>query len=67
MGTLGYIAPEQQFGLKVGEQADQFSMAALMYELLTGQRPLGIINRAVVLESGPVPRGRRDASSRTRG
>ena len=55
MGTLGYIAPEQQFGLKVGEQADQFSMAALTYELLTGQRPLGIIKRPSSLNPGLSP------------
>jgi serine/threonine protein kinase len=42
LGTLGYIAPEQQYRLKVDERADQFSLAALSYEMLTGQRPLGI-------------------------
>jgi serine/threonine protein kinase len=42
MGTLGYVAPEQQYGLKVDARADQFSLAALSYELLTGSKPLGI-------------------------
>ena len=41
-GTLGYIAPEQQYGLKVDGRADQYSLAALAYEMLTGQLPLGI-------------------------
>jgi serine/threonine protein kinase len=42
LGTLGYIAPEQQYRLKVDERADQFSLAALAYELLTGRKPLGV-------------------------
>jgi len=42
LGTLGYIAPEQQFRLPVDERADQYSLAAMSYEMLTGQRPLGL-------------------------
>lgn len=42
VGTLGYVAPEQQYRLKVDERADQYSLAALAYEMLTGQLPLGI-------------------------
>ena len=41
LGTPGYVAPEQQYGLKVDERADQFSLAALCYELATGRKPLG--------------------------
>jgi eukaryotic-like serine/threonine-protein kinase len=41
LGTLGYVSPEQQYGLEVDERADQYSLAALSYELLTGRRPLG--------------------------
>ena len=41
LGTPGYVAPEQQYGLKVDERADQFSIAALCYELATGRKPLG--------------------------
>ena len=41
MGTIGYVAPEQQYRLKVDERADQFSLAAITYELLTGHKPLG--------------------------
>jgi eukaryotic-like serine/threonine-protein kinase len=43
LGTIGYVAPEQQYRLKVDERSDQYSMAALMYEMLTGRRPLGIL------------------------
>jgi serine/threonine protein kinase len=42
LGTLGYVAPEQQYRLKVDERADQFSLAAVAYELLTGEKALGI-------------------------
>jgi serine/threonine protein kinase len=42
MGTVGYVSPEQQYGLKVDERTDQYSLAALCYELLTGKRPLGL-------------------------
>ena len=41
MGTIGYVSPEQQYALKVDERTDQYSLAALSYELLTGRRPLG--------------------------
>ncbi len=41
MGTPGYVAPEQQYGLRVDERADQFSLAALCYEMATGRKPLG--------------------------
>ena len=41
LGTPGYISPEQQYGLKVDERADQFSLAALCYEMATGRKSLG--------------------------
>jgi hypothetical protein len=41
LGTPGYVSPEQQYGLKIDERTDQYSLAALGYELLTGRRPLG--------------------------
>jgi eukaryotic-like serine/threonine-protein kinase len=41
LGTPGYVAPEQQYGLKVDARADQFSLAALCYEMGTGRKPLG--------------------------
>jgi eukaryotic-like serine/threonine-protein kinase len=42
LGTPGYVAPEQQYRLKVDERADQYSLGALAYELLTGRKPLGL-------------------------
>jgi serine/threonine protein kinase len=42
LGTLGYVAPELQYRLPVDERADQYSLAAMAYEMLTGVRPLGL-------------------------
>jgi eukaryotic-like serine/threonine-protein kinase len=42
LGTIGYVSPEQHYALKVDERTDQYSLAALSYELLTGRRPLGL-------------------------
>jgi serine/threonine protein kinase len=44
LGTVGYVSPEQQYGLKVDERSDQYSLAAVTYELLTGRRPLGLFS-----------------------
>jgi hypothetical protein len=41
LGTLGYVSPEQHYGLKMDERTDQYALAALGYELVTGRRPLG--------------------------
>ena len=43
MGSVGYVAPEQQYRLPLDERADQYSLAAVSYELLTGQKPLGTV------------------------
>lgn len=38
-GTPGYMAPEQVYGqsAKLGPSADQFALAAILYEMLSGQ------------------------------
>ncbi len=41
LGTLDYMAPEQRTRLDVDTRADQFSLAVVVYELLTGKRPVG--------------------------
>ena len=42
LGTLGYVAPEQQYRLAVDERADQYSLAAVAYEMLTGVKAVGV-------------------------
>lgn len=38
MGTDGYMAPEQRAGEVAGKAADIYSLGAVLYELVTGQR-----------------------------
>jgi len=39
LGTADYSAPEYRYGGKVGPASDQFSLAVLLYEMLTGKLP----------------------------
>lgn len=41
MGTVAYVSPEQIRGDAVGGPADQYSLACLMFECLTGTVPYG--------------------------
>jgi serine/threonine protein kinase len=40
LGTLAYMAPEQSEGLEVGESADVYSLALVVYEGLAGVNPV---------------------------
>src|SRR5262245_43660034 len=39
LGTLGYLAPEQARGERVGPAADRYAFAVVAYQLLAGRRP----------------------------
>jgi hypothetical protein len=40
LGTLAYMAPEQSEGLQIGESADVYSLALVVYEGLAGVNPV---------------------------
>ncbi len=39
VGTPGYMAPEQMYGGTIDSRTDQYSLAVVIYELLTGRLP----------------------------
>jgi eukaryotic-like serine/threonine-protein kinase len=65
LGTLAYMAPEQSEGRAVGEPADLYSLALVLYEALSGANPVrGATPAQTVRRIGrPIPslaRQRRD-------
>ena len=58
VGTPNYMSPEQVQGLAVDGRSDQFSLAVIAYEILTGERPfqgehLSTIVYRIVAEQPP--------------
>jgi hypothetical protein len=65
LGTLAYMAPEQSEGREVGEEADLYSLALVLYEALCGVNPVrGATPAATARRIGsrlePLERRRRD-------
>lgn len=60
VGTLHYMSPEQVNGSTIDAQADQFSLAVVAYEMLTGVRPfegesLNAVLIKIMREAPPPP------------
>lgn len=59
MGTLAYLSPEQAQGEKVDHRTDIFSLGVVLYEMVTGGRPItgdhpaAILN--AILNAAPAP------------
>ncbi len=65
IGTPNYMSPEQVRGDAVDGRSDQFSLAVIVYELLTGKKPFEAGNLTATLyrlvSEDPVPPRRFDA------
>ena len=59
VGTVGYMSPEQALGLPAGPRSDQFSLGAILYEMVTGRRAFHRDSRVetvrAIVDAAPEP------------
>ena len=66
MGTVEYMAPEQILGEELDGRADQFALAVVAYQMMTGStlfgpNTLATLTYKIVNETAPLPRTRNAA------
>ncbi|MBI4507599.1 MAG: serine/threonine protein kinase [Chloroflexi bacterium] len=49
MGTPEYLAPEMASGVQASPASDQYALAVMAFELLTGRRPFGGVSALAIL------------------
>jgi TolB-like protein/Tfp pilus assembly protein PilF len=66
LGTVGYMSPEQTLGRHVDFRSDQFSLGAVLYEMLSGRRafarPSTPATLSAIVHDDPAPLGTLNAS-----
>ena len=59
VGTVGYMSPEQALGLPAGPASDQFSLGAILYEMVAGRRAFHRDSRVetvrAIVDAAPEP------------
>ena len=58
LGTPGYVSPEQQYGLKIDERTDQYSLAALDLRALDRTTTTGPVPSSIASQRSTAARAR---------